>query len=354
MIDTKSIRPISLKKFSKDQNRSRGPIRNQDEGPSQLSLDLGKKFRQWVPSFRLDEPIQALELSRHAETSLLSHHKKKIGDLLHTDENAFLHIKGLGQGHIDEVKRKLADYLKGYNVERCFHVDLGGLLRCVVADLDPHQAYLALNPFGLASFVHLTTGQKTELKHLFDNRRREMQQAAKEALANPEKRTLVLNKMELITRAFILPWMRQRHHLASKAELRERLVMLSLDPDASEQIINWLSNTYFENRFPPADSLVSLEQSLYATDQWVREDYEQVLRTTRSYFYHQRISYPLQKLIYLIQKDLSRNWNGLPESFIEKCLWLSPQLRVRKSLDNSLVVRLNPMGCLGAFASTTR
>jgi hypothetical protein len=60
----------------------------------QLEFDFGASFRAWLEPFLLDEPIQVLGLSRHAEKCLLEQRKERLRDLIGCNLRQLIFVKG--------------------------------------------------------------------------------------------------------------------------------------------------------------------------------------------------------------------------------------------------------------------
>ncbi|MDF2550435.1 MAG: hypothetical protein K0S07_1502 [Chlamydiales bacterium] len=336
-----TVDPRSIRKFGEGAKQETPPLQkvHSDDEPCQLELDFGESFYTWIPSFRLDEPIQVLELSQQAQQALLSMNKRSIRDLKNLSDKDFLYMKGLGQGHIDEIKRKLQNYTKGPSLERSYSIDFGGFLRCLVSDMQKITAYLLLEPFGLSSIIQLSPQQNSELKRLSPEKRRDLALQGNNILTSPEKNLYVAKKFEGIAKAFIAPWLEKRHFLATEDELNERLLALSLNHTIGEKALLFFSQLYFNGQFP-LSQILPHEKELYFVSETARNFYQELIKKVATYFYNSQLEYPFAWFLLALKKELACKWEGFSDSFLEKGLRLSPVLRVRKGNLGELSIKL--------------
>lgn len=306
------------------------------EEEGQLELDLGESYRGWMPSFRLREPIQSLGLSSPAEKALLEGHKSTLGDLIEGD---LLSIKGLGQGHIDEIQKKRDEYLGGSSLQRCRQVDFVALLRSLLGAEDRKHCCLALEPYGLSDLFPLIPADEVELRHLSPERRIERREAACVELGTEKHRRALQEGLVDIANVFLKPWIQGRLGLATEVELRDRLQRISSNPDRTAAVLRFFSDVYFEGQFPFRTSCIELAKGLYSADRHSQRLYRQVVDRARSYFYHSRVRYNLDVLSEILEREFAKVWQGFPDGFLVKVLRLSPDFRVRKGEEGRLMVR---------------
>ena len=165
-IDIKSIRPILPLQANKAPGPKIVPQIFPEKLSDQLELDLGDAYRGWIDSFIKKEPIHVLGLSRHAEKCLLEHGKRVLGDLIHTNLKEFVFLKGMGQGHVDEIQQKLARYLEGRPLERCKKIDFASWIRSIVAAFDRKKVYVALESHHLSDLFSLSPSESVETRRL--------------------------------------------------------------------------------------------------------------------------------------------------------------------------------------------
>lgn len=339
-IDLKSIRRIE------QPSQEHAPIEFQSKivisqpGSAQLELDLGPEYRCWSVPFLGREPIQVLELSRHAERCLLEHGKSELKDLVQANLRDFVFFKGMGQGHIDEIQQKLRDYLKGRSLQYANAIDYTSWLRSLVGALDRKKVFASLQSYQINDIYSLTPAETVEVGRLTVEKRQEWSQEMHELFRSDSRTKSVIADMGIMADTFIKPWIRRRKGIANLHELNERIQRTSANPGSSLSILHFFSEIYFDNDFPLHRYLHTVENELYCADDATVHDFHLVIKTASSYFYKAYISYNLSELIVLIERELARSWHGFPEGFSEKVLRYSSQFRVRKGPDGALVIRL--------------
>lgn len=340
-VDIKSIRPISHSEVQipKKMDIPEKKQEIHEEKIDQYEFDLGNFFRGWMESFVLTEPIQMLQLASQAEKILLAHKKNTITDLLKMKTYDYISIKGLGQGHIDQIKENLKNYLHGIQLNRCKKVNFEALLRGIIGGTDRKKSALYLESFGLSSLFPISNAEAVELRHLSKEKKEEWNKQVIEEYQNETSRHLIEKRIKKITDVFIIPWIKSRKGLATRDEIEERLVKISEQPELTGKILSFISNFYCEEEFVLKKFLFMVEQDLYCSHSYIAQSYRLVIQKTYSYFYHLEVVYPLKTLIELIEKDFAQEWISFDEGFIEKALRYTPIFRVRKN-DGVLVIKL--------------
>ena len=116
----------------------------------ELVLDLGPVLNGYLRPFVTEEPIQSLKLSKHTERCLLDQGLRTIGNLQVSDLSGLVFVKGIGQGHVEEVKERLSDYTRGKATEKARRIDFASWVRTLVGDLETKMAWAILEPLGLS------------------------------------------------------------------------------------------------------------------------------------------------------------------------------------------------------------
>jgi hypothetical protein len=300
-------------------------------------LPLGGEYQGCIESFKLDEPIQVLALSERAETALRENdffHLRHLIDLLRSGG----HVKGLGQGHLDEVRTRLTEYFDGEEIFHSTRIDFIGLLRSTLAGGNRKRTRVLLEEIGLQEIIHLTKAEAVEVKHLSDDKKREMRIAALEDLVGDKAIKQLRKKLQLVATVFITPWMRGRDGIASEFEILERVKMLSVDPENTEKVLGFLQKHFLEGRFPFYTAYPSVAKGVYAVDKMIQKNYQQIEQKCRSYFYRPDVSYHLDHLLTMVQREFTKKWIGYPDSFYVKVLSSSSFLRIRRGMDRKLTV----------------
>ncbi|MBA3958168.1 MAG: hypothetical protein H0X51_07235 [Parachlamydiaceae bacterium] len=340
-VDLKSIRRIEVASPTTQSVTTNKKAITPSTVQQQLEFDLGAEFKTWIPSFLNKEPIQVLELSPLAERCLMAHGKTILQDLLQTNFQSFLTLKGMGQGLLDEMRQKLHTYVAGRSTERCEEIDFASWMRTLLAGLERKKAFVLLQHHGLGDLIHLSTMEMAEVGRLSFEKKQEWIRDIGSQLQTSARKQICMNGLEAVCNAFIKPWMRSRLGLATIHELTEAVQCMSLDPQHATEAMRFLSATYFDHQFPLKHLLHEVAPNLYSSDHHTSCDYRSIEEKALSYFYHPSVHYPLSHLILLIEREFACAWVGFPEGLIEKVLKKSPSLRVRKEGNHVLTVRLS-------------
>ena len=336
-VDPKTVRKMKL---PEDSAPNLSKVKHFIEKPAhqgEENLNFGLSSEGSIESLTLSEPIQVLGLSETAEKKLLEGNKKILKDLLNLSQQKY----SLGQGHIDEIQSNLEKYLKRSSLHSSQTIDYLSILHKIFADQSPLTAYFVLKSHYIEDIYPLSPSDKASLNHM---KIADRKAALKDALAVILKSNKAEDLEEMwkrIINAFVLPWMRTLQGVASKKEIRERLISLGVDEMFAHKVLNFLESTYFKkNSFMQNSAEASCDEGVYCIDRELKSLYEMILQKARTYFYRPRLSYELSELAALLYREFARSWNYIPENLIERVLTLSPYFRVRKGI-NDLTVRLH-------------
>jgi len=308
--------------------------------PAQLEFDLGEAYRNWIESFLVREPVQVLGLSRHAEKCLLERGKAVLKDLIGVNLRDFAFIKGMGQGHIDEVQQKLNTYLEGRVLGRSYTVDFYAWIRSLVAALDTKKTFVGLERFELSEMISLSPSENVEVRRLTLEKKQEWCQEITMQFCEASRQQTVAADMSRIADVFVKPWMRGRLGLATQSELMERLEQVSEKRESTRQALAFFSATYFDRRFPLDFYLYRVVEGIYCIDEATANNYHRIVETARSYFYKTSVEYPLEQLITLLMREFSSEWRDYNELFLTKVLRHSAYFCVRKGMAGQFVIHL--------------
>lgn len=328
-VDIKSIRTFTVSEEIHSE-----PILKAYKSPKpiyQLDFNFGYPFFLHVAPFFPDEPIQSLGLSRLAEKCLLSHQKIYIRDLINQD------LSRLALGHLDEIRTKLADFTAGRDLMHADTIDFASWVRIITSTGDRRKWHLLLDRYGLSELVPLSSSETADLKKLTATQRIEWERQAVELI----DKNKVDSTWKKLAARFVLPWMRGRSGIASRAEINERLRRVSHEHHAAEQVLLFMESALYRDRSVLGNMIFPLEKDLYAVDLQTQEEYLRIAKHAVSYFYKSDARFPIGQLIRWIERDYAREWVSFPTGFIEKVIRSTPELLVRKDAHNSLIVRLS-------------
>jgi hypothetical protein len=302
---------------------------------SQLEFDFGASFRTWVTPFFLREPIHVLGLTKFAEKALTDNGKKLLSDLVGTDLRALIFLKGMGQGHVQEIQEKLHAALAGKDPSKAFQIDFAAWLRALFAEAPTKKIYVLLEAYQLQELVPITAAESVEIRRLSEEQRREWKE---NALATVNK-DLFQDDLKNIVEAFLKPWMNKRLGLVREWELYERLEQVSDDPEKSPRVLKLLEESLGQRLFLFIPFLESPEGGLLCAERWQLQAYKRVQRCACTYFYAPQVRYTLSHLVDLIERELLRTWEGYPSGFVEKVLRLSQSFEVQRTLHGEITVQ---------------
>lgn len=325
-VDIKSVRRIEThpQPIQKKPEIERKTFVSQQE-----NLDLGEEFRGWIPSFVFKEPIHVLEISKHAEKILLENGIYKLKELKDAQVKNFAFLRGMGQGHIEEIRQKLNTYLEGQHLDRCIKVDFKSWLKSLVGALDRKKVCALLQSYDLAHHFSLTPSENVEIRKLTFEKKQEWKEELIQKMTMPEQKKNVFEDMQKVFKAFIKPWVLQRGGFASHDELMEKLLRASTDSTTCTNVLQLFKDVYFHQDFFSC-FLHQIDPGIYCTDEYNACNYELIVDKACSYFYKTSVYYTLPELVSHLEREFSKAWIGFPDGYVEKVLRLSPTFRTRK------------------------
>lgn len=293
------------------------------------AFDLGLFYQGWMTPFICDEPIQVLQLSKLIEKTLISFDCMTLGQI----QKANLFTFRLGQGHIEEVQRKLKEYFFGKPLEKTASIDFLSLLKCLLADRPTTKLYVWLEAYGLHQWMLLSSAEMVEVKHLTPQGRKEWMRELQELMHMPSQQEKIYGFFSRIIEVWIKPWIFSRGGIATKEEIHEFLLLRSLEKSIAEKTLAFLS-AYI-------DPFQSLEcNGILAFSSEKAEDYKMVEKLALTYFPSCKSFMVLADLIFFLQNELIRDWRLFSYDFIQKALEISPLFCVYRE-KQSLMTRLN-------------
>lgn len=337
-IDLRTVKRISDQIPSTSQETQRTRINPIQDINQQGQFDFGTTFIESMDSFILEEPIKVLGLSRHAERCLYAQGLSMVKDLIKADLSRFVYLKGMGQGHIDEIEQRLKSYLKDIVLYRCSSVDFSAWMRSLFATFSSKKMYVFAEPFQLSHLFTLSPAESVEVRLLTNEKRLEWRQEMMSELV--VKRDQLFEGMGRVVSAFIKPWLKRRFGLATSQEMVERLQRLADRPEIVVLTLDFFSALYFDGKFVFGDWFIGSSEQIFFSDEETKRRYDVVIGKAKTYFYKCGLHYGLSELIQLIARECAKEWFDYSEEFIEKCLRLSKNFRVRKGEHSRLIVRL--------------
>lgn len=338
-VDIKSIRKIST---AASPSLSRPPETLRQTGPKPpLEFDFGYPFRTWIEPLFLDEPIRVLGLSHFPDRFLRERGVKYIRDLLASDFREFVFGKGMGQGHIEEVRKKLESYVGERDAARSFEIDVRSLLQVICRDVDFKQCFVLLQEFGLENTLSGTPLELAEMRQLSLENRETLKRFAWKELRHEERLQATRQRLSALTAAFFLPWVRKRAGICTWLEIEERFHASALQPHLVRPFFRFLEKLGSEENPIFGRPLVRVEPGVYCVDKGTARYYQTLLGYSLSYFHKGSPCYPFSQFKRLLLKKIMRDWEDLGEAFVERLLLSTPRFRSRKEAIGERVIRLS-------------
>lgn len=301
----------------------------------ELSLDLGPVHSGYISSFVVREPLQSLRLSKHTEKSLLDLGMLTLQDLRQADLSQLVYVKGMGQGHIVEVKEKLVQYLAGKSLDKSHLIDFSSWVKSLIGELEPKTAWIILNNYGLADEVTLSPLESVELKKITIEKRQELAGLARKKIASPDKVKEVRERLSEIESVFLRPWINARFGVATELELMERLEKMSLKPSLAGKALKFIQEIYTEGGLfnLPKDNTLHFSDVEYLSQFCKIED------AVRSYLWNSNAEILYLDLLKWLRKDFSKKWTYLEEKHLYKVISLSSKFTRKKLLSGDLLIK---------------
>lgn len=308
-IDLKSVRRIG------EREEKQAPVKEVVEQGAEQTLPLGGRFRLARRSFVLAEPIYVLGLSQHLEKLLIDGGKRRLGDLYLMESCDYLEMKGLGQGHIDEVQKKLREYLAGKVVENAPYVDFAAILRSLAVNIPPSLLATAASPYSLSHLIPLKASEKAEMRKKLEIREGDLEGS----------RPLLQFALKEVAEVYLIPWMERRGGVATKAELYERVAALSLNGEETFEILRFFEEEFSLTLF---EECIQLREGLFATDAFSARRFGKVIESADSYLKSSETPYQLSQLIQWISREFAARWEVEEESYLKRALRLFPDYTI--------------------------
>lgn len=307
---------------------------------SQLDFDLGGEYRSHIESFTLNEPIHVLNLSPPALKCLRQQGKCVIRDLIFENWNALAVTRGMGQGHIEEIKQKLQAYTKKKSLSCCQSVDFEAWLRCILPEENHAKHHVLLSNYNLSGMISLNPAENVEVRMLPSDKKQAWMMESLEEFTSQDRKEFCLASMVTICDTFIKPWLRGRHGFGKGYELIDRLESVSVNSERMHDVMRFLQDTFYESVFPLRTLLPVVGERLFFVDLDVLDTFVLVEKMALTYFYNKEVEYSITELVTWMSKEFALKWKGFAEGFIEKVLRASEKFRTRKGDSDTLIVAL--------------
>lgn len=313
-VDPKSIRVMDT---AKDEAKIHARHVGQWDEP-QSEFDFGPSFRTWITPCFLFEPLQILGLSSQTEKLLLNQKCKTVKDLVHLDIPGLVHVKGFGQGHIDELTGKLEKYIAGRNCRQSKQIEWSVWLRSIVAPLQLKEAKIFLESYGLGDVLTVPAHITMEIRRINAEEKRFLLERVIETLKSAISQE-VLERWNQILQALVVPWMYLKGGVASAEELLERLECVSIESEYASKALQIIS-VLMKEESPFSLGLAQIEKDLFAVDEVKSGEVQKILALVRTYYYTPKNYYERGELTSWIIRELTKKWIDCSDEQVSKLL----------------------------------
>ncbi|CRX38326.1 DNA-directed RNA polymerase subunit alpha C-terminal domain-containing protein [Estrella lausannensis] len=340
-VDVKSIRKMS----------SCQPVYQESipENPTRMlrvsqEMDFGflPEGRRSIDSFVLDEPVMVLGLSQHVETLFSKMNIVMLRDLMNLDSNTLVHIKGMGQGHIEEVKDKLKKYIDGRPLFGCCMIDYESWVKSLIPSAQRKRAYILLEQFDLSNLISLSPPESVEIRRLSLEQREDWIAEAKELFNTYDRRRFLEGRFSEVIEVFLKPWMVKRFGFSTRLDLLERLERLSVKKGVFHKAHAFFSDVFYTGQSPLEKLMGKKEGDLFFAHDAGFEDFQFVMEAINPYFYKKGVCYPVAQLIDYVEKELSKNWKGFQTGFVKRVIFSCDAFTFSQTPESGLIVYRKP------------
>lgn len=333
-VDLKTVRKLEFKEPPKPAAKV-----HQEELDFSSEMDLGPFYRGYTPSPLLKEPVQVLQLIKSVEKVLLDKGIDTLGTLLHANLHDTVFLKTLGSGHIEDIRKKLKEYIGSRPLKKTRSIDFISIIKCLAADLERKKAYALLDRFGLSEWVQLSPTEKAELKRLSPEIRSNWCDECFSLMREGKKAEFLAEELKIMTETWLKPWMVQRQGIAKKEELIELLELRAEDSRLVRSTLQFLEDLFQSQHFCFEAFLCSVEEDVYAADAYIAGKFYMTRQMALSYFVNKSAIYRLDELAQFVASELAKKWDNTSAQFFEKTLQSSAFFDLRRNGDGQWTVQ---------------
>lgn len=340
-VDVKSIRKVAVCIDESQVKRERLHVKKELIPPDDDQYKFSFIEKEGViKNFKLEEPLEVLQLSIQTAKRFQESGSKTLKDLLMLKNQGFTSVKALGQGHIDEVNQKLQNYLT-ISHENSLYIDFESILKCLLSSLDNKQRCALLTAYQLQDIYSFTPQEKLAAKAWIMLKKEELFHGVQEALLKECSQDFIQEVFEKVFIAFIKPWVLKRHFLVSLDELEERIWKKSLNEQVGIKAYKLLKDLFYPSSTPFDSYLACLEPNLFVLNNKKKEWFLGLKKVITSYFYHLSTSYSLDALIEFVVQDQAKYWQGVDRESVRKLILKSASFLVVRGECSEVKVKLN-------------
>ncbi len=311
-----NINPKSVKSVAPKEPKETKPITVTEHAlAEQLLLELGPSIQEALPSFRLQEPVASLGISPFALKVLHTNEIATVEQTCHFLINDS-HM-GLGQSHIEEIEKKVEEFVGKTPFRLQKKVDWLSLVRIACKNLFPKTRFCFLSQFQLEELSGASHIEQQEILRLSQTEIYKTLNKTEEQLLATQSE-FIETSLKAISEAYCRPWLKYRHGFSTVDELMMHLNAISLEPKLFSKVFSFLK------LFGEPLKLTYVQPAIWASDAAKKTEYLAVEACAKSYFYQPFSCYPVTVLTKLVTKALALEGKGFDEGFIQKVVTTSP------------------------------
>ncbi len=304
-----------------------------------MEFDFGLEGQETIDSFLLAEPIEVLCLSQAGIKTLRGNGYTTLGDLYKSYAVSADFPSGVGQGHVDEARHKLKQYINGRPLLAVNTIDWKSFVAALTGDINQTYVWCALEQYCPASLCSLTPYETTQVKKIKDEEKEAAINDVLRIITLPERKAFVHDMLGKVLRVWIKPWARKRFGLITEYEVCERLRSLSIGPEMFTTVIAFLQRVYYPDKSIFHHFLMEADISVFAVDEESLAQYRTIMNKAKSYFYRPWVWYSLNDLLSFLTREYTQQWEHFPLEHLQRALRISPQFRLWKDSHHTVCIR---------------
>lgn len=306
----------------------------------QYQFNFGGVYQQTLPSFLLQVPLFAVGLSDNAVKALRKEGLYYVKDVVDVPWNDLIQEKGIGQGHIEELKKQLGEFLGNKELIDCQEVNYRALLLSLVQEEEQSKQYCYLEQFGLQSLIKKTATMRVELKRLIDEEKQSWIREGAALFQTVDRVGLLRTNIRSLLDTFVIPWLGNKGGFALDYEICDRLEQVAEDPSFFYSTWSFISTTYFPHESILSQFLPSLDKRVFFANVQEFDRFQMIEEKALTYFYQDELIYPLKDLVFWISRELASSWKSIERDYLQKVISYSSSFYVRKNDKGQLLVYL--------------
>jgi hypothetical protein len=196
-------------------------VQNNSPDPSNSSEQLHLPIHDEVhgiPPFRLLEPINSLRLTPFAAKAARGIGASTVGDLAAFVFDPAKDCRSLGQGHIEEIRRKIELFAGKPPYQPELRFDFASLLRLSLSEIESNQKAIIVAYCELQQVIPLSSQESREAENSLakDKEKKFLQTVEAARRKNGAK---IPSLLEMVFHGLVRPWMTKRGGAAHEREI---------------------------------------------------------------------------------------------------------------------------------------